>query len=69
MITRTVSDTFKDSIITLEKKCWRNEVEHQIASWEDNVRDVLEKNDSAIKSEILKLNVRSNANTMGGELL
>ena len=24
-ITRTVSDTFKNRIITLERKCWRNE--------------------------------------------
>ena len=24
-ITRTVSDTFKNRIITLERKCWRND--------------------------------------------
>ena len=69
MITRTVSDTFKDCIITLEKKNvgemrWNTRLPVGVKFMGRTL-----KNDSAVKSEILKLNVRSKANMVGGELL
>ena len=61
-ITGTVSDTFKNRIITLERKCWRNEQYWRRecleisgipngtpdSQLEDKVREVFDKIDSAV---------------------
>ena len=64
-VTWTVSDTFKNCIITLERKCWRNEQYSRRggleipgipngtpdSQLEDKVREVFDKIDSAVKSK------------------
>ena len=81
-ITRTVSDTFKNCIITLEKICWRNEQHSRRecleisgipdgtpdSQLEDKVRDVFEKIDAAVNRKISKLVIVSKPNMVGGEL-
>ena len=65
LVTRTVSDTFKNHVTTLERKCWRNEQYSRReclemsgipngtpdSQLEDKVREVFYKIDSAVKSK------------------
>ena len=73
-ITRTVSDTFKNRIITLERKCWRNEQYSrreclEISGIPNGTPDSQTKLTVLLNRKIKNLVIGSKPNTVRGELL